>query len=127
MEEYDKQDTVTNIEFESIVPSIRRYFFNQCTVDFMHKLELSDQKYKTIGNVRDENYNERFLYLMKNFLSFVTYCHSMYFMSTRLLKGKINGFRVSQFQLAYIREKNNPLHIHLVKLCHELHYMWSVN
>ena len=62
MEEYDKQDTVTNIEFESIVPSIKGYFFNQRVVDFVNRLELSDQNYQTNGNLRDEKYNGNLLF-----------------------------------------------------------------
>ena len=37
-EESDKQDVVTNIEFEAIVSSIKKYFFHQCMVDFVNKL-----------------------------------------------------------------------------------------
>ena len=43
-EDFDKQDMVTNIEFEAIVPSIKKHFFHQHMVDFVSKLELSDQK-----------------------------------------------------------------------------------
>ena len=56
IEEYDKQDIVTNIEFYAIVPSIRKYFFNQRMVGFLNKIELSDKKYQTNGNERDERY-----------------------------------------------------------------------
>ena len=38
-------------------------------VDFVNKLELSGQKYQTNGNVKDENYNGNFLFLMKEFVS----------------------------------------------------------
>ena len=44
IEEYDKQDIVTNIQFEAIVPSIKKHFFHQRMVDFLNKLELSDQR-----------------------------------------------------------------------------------
>ena len=44
IEEYDKQDIVTNIEFEAILPSIKKHFFHQRMVDFLNKLELSDQR-----------------------------------------------------------------------------------
>ena len=47
---------VTNIQFESIVLSIKNYFFHQRMVDFLNKLELSDKKYQTNENIRDENY-----------------------------------------------------------------------
>ena len=41
-------------------------------VDFVNKIEVSDQKYQTNGNVRDENYNVKFLFNMKDFVSFST-------------------------------------------------------
>ena len=34
IEEYDKQDIVTNIKFEDIVTSIKKHFFRQRMVDF---------------------------------------------------------------------------------------------
>ena len=67
----------------------------------MDKLELIDHKYQTNGNVRDKNYEGKFLFNMKGFLSFGKYCPQMYFMSARLLKDKIDGFHVTQFQLDY--------------------------
>ena len=76
-------------------------------VDFVNKPELSDQEYQTNGNVRDGNYNVNFLFTMKDFVSFATYRQSMYFMSIRFLKYKINGFRVPQFKLAYICDTTN--------------------
>ena len=36
-EDSDKQDMVTNIEFEAIVPSIKKHFFHQHMVDFTNK------------------------------------------------------------------------------------------
>ena len=36
IEEYEKQDIVTNIEFEAIVPSSKNYFFHQYMVDFVN-------------------------------------------------------------------------------------------
>ena len=42
-------------------------------VGFLKTLELSDHKYQTDVNLRDENYNGNFLFPMKNFLSFGTY------------------------------------------------------
>ena len=44
IEESDKQDIVTNISFEAIVPSIKKYLFFHRMVDFVNKLELNDQK-----------------------------------------------------------------------------------
>ena len=43
-------------------------------VNFVNKIELSDQKYQTNGNVRDGNYKGRFLFPMKGFASFLTDC-----------------------------------------------------
>ena len=78
-EDNEKQDIVTNIEFEAIVTSIKNYFFNQRMVDFVNKLELNYQKYKTNGTVRDESYKGKFSFPMKDFVSFGTYRHSMIF------------------------------------------------
>ena len=44
IEEYDKQDIVTNIEFKSRAHSIKRPLFHQRMVDFVNKIELSDKK-----------------------------------------------------------------------------------
>ena len=63
-----KQDIVTNIEFESILPPIKKYFFHHRMFDFVNKLELSGQKYQTNGNGRDEHYKGRFLFPMKYFV-----------------------------------------------------------
>ena len=35
---YDKQDIVTNINFEDIIPSSRKYFYHQRMVDFVNKI-----------------------------------------------------------------------------------------
>ena len=64
---------------------------------------------------------------MKDFVLFIKDRQSMYFMSTGFLKDNINGVRVPQLQLAYIHHRNNPSGKNLVKLCHELHYMWWGN
>ena len=60
-------------------------------IDVVNKPELSDEKYQTYGNVRDEHYNGNFLFPMKDFVSFGTDFQSMYFMSSVFLKDKING------------------------------------
>ena len=89
------------MEFESIVPLIKNLvFFISAWLIFLNKLKLSDQKYQTNGNLRYDNYNGKSLFTMKNVLSFSTDNQSMYFMSTRFLKGKINGVCVTEFQLA---------------------------
>ena len=46
-----------------MVPSIKNYFSHKCMVDFVNKLELSDQKYQTNGNIRHKNYEEKFFFL----------------------------------------------------------------
>ena len=119
IEESYKQDTVSNIEFEAIVTSIKKYLFHQCMVDFVNKIELSDQKYHTNGNVIDENHKGELLLPMKYFVSFGTDFQSMYFMSAVFLKDKIHGVRITKFQLAYIRK--------MVKLCWVVHYIWWGN
>ena len=48
-EDSDKQDIVTNTKFEAILTSIKKTFFHQRMVDFVNKLELSDQNTKLIG------------------------------------------------------------------------------
>ena len=42
-------------------------------VDFVNKLELSDQKYQSSGSVRYENYKGEFLFPTKDFVLFGTY------------------------------------------------------
>ena len=41
-------------------------------VDFVNKLELSDQKYQTNGILGSENYKEKFLFPMKEYSLFGT-------------------------------------------------------
>ena len=60
---------------------------------------------------------------MREFVSFKAYCQSIFYMSTILLKDNIYGERVPYFQLAYICNTNNTLHINLVKLCSDVHYI----
>ena len=42
-----------------MVPSIKNYLFHQRMVDFVNKLNLSDQKYHTNGNLRDKNHKRK--------------------------------------------------------------------
>ena len=49
VEDSYKQDIVTNIELEEIIPSIQNRFFCNLMVDFVNKLELSDQKIRIMG------------------------------------------------------------------------------
>ena len=80
-------------------------------VDFVNKLESSDQKYQTNGNVRDENYNGKFLFTIKGVVSFSTYFQSMYFMPTRFLKVKINGVRFTLFQLGVFPAPDGTIYL----------------
>ena len=60
----------------------------------MNKLGLSDQKYQTNGNARDEDCRGNFLFAMEDFVSFGTDTQSMYFMSTILSKYNIDRVQV---------------------------------
>ena len=51
---------------------------------------------------------------MKHFVSFGTDCQSIVFMSTRLLKYKIDLVCIPQFQVAYICNRTHPSHIFLL-------------
>ena len=42
-------------------------------VNFLNKLELSDQKYHTNGNIKDQNYKRKILFPMKDVVLFGTY------------------------------------------------------
>ena len=66
---------------------------------FLNKLESSDQKYKNNGTVKYDNYKGKLSFNMKDFVSFGTDSQSIYFISIKLLKDKINGVRVPKFQL----------------------------
>ena len=90
---------------------------------FLNKLKFSDQKYQTNGNVRYENYKGKLFFTIKYFVLFVTDPRSMSFMSTNLLKDKVDGAHVIQLQLAYSCSTTHPSHKLLVKLCCEVYYM----
>ena len=47
-------------------------------VDFVNKLELNSQKYKTNGSVRAKSYKKKLLFQMKDFMSFVIVFQSMF-------------------------------------------------
>ena len=40
---------------------------------FVNKLEFNYQKYQSNGSVRDDNYNSKLLFTMKDFVSLGTY------------------------------------------------------
>ena len=63
-----KQDIVTNIEFETIISSIKKDLFNQRMVGFVNKIDLSDKKYQSNGIVRDDIYKGKLLFPMKYFV-----------------------------------------------------------
>ena len=73
----------------------------QRMVGFVNKLQLSDQQYQTDGNVRDLNYNGKFLFPMKYFVSFDTDHHSMYFMSIIFLKDNNIQSVFQKFPICY--------------------------
>ena len=72
---------------------------------FVNKLELCTQNYQTDGTVRDNNHKGKFSFPMKDFVSFGIDRQPMYFMSTILLKYRIDGFRFPQFQLTNMCDK----------------------
>ena len=96
-------------------------------VYFVNKLDLSDQKYKTNGNIRNESYKGKFLFFMKDFVSFGTYCQSMYLMQIIFLIDKINGVHIPQFKISYISGTTHTPHLKLGELCCEVHYTWWGN
>ena len=92
-------------------------------VYFVSKLELSDRKYLTNGNIRDEHHKGNFLFPIRDFLSFGTDHQSRYFMSNIFLKEKTDGVYLAQFQLAYTHNTTHTPNKKLVKLCHAVHFM----
>ena len=107
----------------SRICSIKKNLFHQPMVDLANKLDLSEQKDQTNGIVRDENYKGKFLFTMKDFVSFGRNHQSMYLMSTILLKYRIDGLGVQKYQLSYIINTNHPSHEQLVKLFCSVHYI----
>ena len=69
---------VTNIEFEAIVTSIKSTSFIRIWLVFFNILDLNHHKYQMNGTVRDEIYTGKLLFSMKEFVSFGTYCQSMF-------------------------------------------------
>ena len=100
---------VKNIEFEAKIPSIKNNLFNQIMVNSLNKLEFSDDKYQTICTILYGNDKGEFLFPKNEFVSFGTDFQSMYFISTRFLKDKIDGVCVPQFKLAYIFNTTHSL------------------
>ena len=49
-------------------------------MNFVNKVESSDQKYQNNGNIRDEHYKGKFLFPMKEFVLFITDRQIMYLM-----------------------------------------------
>ena len=78
-EEPEQHYIVSNIEFEAAVPSINKNFFHQIMVHFLNKLKLNDYKYQTNGAFKEKIYKGGFLFTMKYFVSFGTYCQSIFF------------------------------------------------
>ena len=85
-EYYEKQDIVKNIYFKAIFTSTKNNFFHQHMIDFLNRLEFSDQKYQTNETVRYKNYKDRFLFPIKDFVSFGTDLQSTCFDVNQILK-----------------------------------------
>ena len=64
-------------------------------INFVYLLEFNDHNYQINVTVRYDNYKGKLLFHMIKFLSFVTGCQSIFYMSTRFLKGYIYGVHVS--------------------------------
>ena len=79
-------------------------------VDFVNKLDFSNQIYQTNGTVRDENYKGELSFHMKEFVSFGEKMSVNICMSTIFLKDKIDGVRVPKFELSYISDTTHTLH-----------------
>ena len=56
---------VTNIQFEATITSIKKGIFPQHMMNYVNKIQLSDQQYQTNWNVRVVNYNGKFLFPTK--------------------------------------------------------------
>ena len=56
------------------------YYYFRSNDIIISKLKLSDPKHQTNENIRDDDYNGKFLFPMKDFVSFGTYHQSIYFM-----------------------------------------------
>ena len=90
-------------------------------IDFVNILELNNQIYESNGNLGEVSLRGKFLFTMKEFVSFGTDIQSMLFMTNILLKEKIDYICVTQFKISYIHYKYLPSHKHLF---HYDHYMW---
>ena len=44
------------MDFEAVVPTRKKYFFHQCMIDFINRLEFQNQKYLKNGPVRNRKY-----------------------------------------------------------------------
>ena len=55
-------------------------------MNFVSTFELNNQKYQTNETLRYDNYKGKLLFIMTDFLSFVTYHELILYMSKRLLK-----------------------------------------
>ena len=64
-------------------------------VDFLNKLELSDQKYHSNGKGIAENYKGKFLFPMKDFVSFGKYTFIQCILCQTYYLKKNNGFHVA--------------------------------
>ena len=71
-----------NIYVEAVVPERKNNFFHQRMIEFVNILELKYLNYQTNVNLRYKDYRVKLLFNMKDFLSFGTYCQSMFYIKT---------------------------------------------
>ena len=75
----EQNEIIAGIYFEAVVPTRKNNLFHQLMIGFVNLWELNYHKYQTNGTVRDENYNGKFVFPMKDFMSFGKYSQSMFF------------------------------------------------
>ena len=92
-------------------------------VDFVNKLELSDQKYHTNDDLRYKYYKGKYLFTMRDFVKFGTYLQSMFYTTNRFSKENIDSVYFRHFNWITFA-KRNTLHKNLVKMFCDVHYMW---
>ena len=70
----------SNIYFETVVPTTKGNLFHQHMIEFVNKLDFNYRKYQTNGTSREESYKDKFLFPMKEFVSFGKDSQSMLYM-----------------------------------------------
>ena len=85
--------------FDAVVTA-RKKRFHTHMIEFMNRLYLNSRKYQTNGTVIDEYYKRKFVFHIKEFVSFGTYCQAMFYMSNIPPKDNIDGVCVRKSKLA---------------------------